>query len=791
MFKNYFKTAWRNLLKNKFYGTVNVAGLAIGLAVGIMILFWVQDEMSYDGFHKNAASIYKINSHVGSGADEQVWEGAPAPLAVFSKQSIPEVVNAVRIKPRWDQLLFTVGNKKFPEYSAAFVDSGFFSVFDFKLLKGNSSKPFADNNSVILTASLAKKYFGDEDAFGKLLTANKENYVVTGIMEDFPENSSIRYNVLFPMSLYAKQFTASGGNGEWKTIDEDLGNYFYTIYVQLQKHSSAEDVSKKITNLYWQHRPGENPKNGFFRLQSLKTVHLIAADGNESALQKVKIFLLVAVLILIIACINYVNLTTARSILRSKEVSMRKIIGAAKRQLFVQFIAESAILFVLASLLAFGIVYLCLPLYNSIAGKHLTFSVANANVWRVILCAITGTLLLSSVYPALLLSSFKPVLALKGKFSTNTGNAGLRKVLVVVQFVFSIGLITMTIIVARQLKYMKEKDLGYDKEQVFSFNLRSELYDHFDAVKNELLKQPGVQGIATSNSTVVDISSSTGDTHWEGKEANRTFLIRTNAVDENFIPLLKMKMAAGRNFSGSKADSAHFILNETAVKQAGIEDPVGKSFTLWDIKGTLIGVVKDFNYTSLRQSIEPAIFYYRPVNGKIYIKTNGKEASKAIVAAEKIWKRYSPDFPFTYSFLDEEYDRMYKADERTGNLFTVFAAVAVLISCLGLLGLATYAAQVKTKEIGIRKVLGASVANITGLLAKQLIFLVVLAFIIATPVSWMAMNKWLQNYAYRINISWWVFPITGLLAVAIAFITISFQVIKAALANPVKNLRTE
>lgn len=410
----------------------------------------------------------------------------------------------------------------------------------------------------------------------------------------------------------------------------------------------------------------------------------------------------------------------------------------------------------------------------------------------VISTAILGTLVLASVYPALLLSSFKPIQALKGKLSLGIGTTSFRKTLVVTQFVFSVSLIIATIVISRQLKYIREKDIGFDKEYVFSCDIRKELYEHADAARNELLKQPGVRGVAFSSNNIAGVNGTTGDTYWEGKAENRAFLINTMSIDAHFIPLLKMQLLEGSNFTGSKADSVHVILNETAVKETGIKDPVGKSFTLWETKGTIIRVVKDFNYASLKQKVEPAILYYRPSrNSRMFIKTTGGEASKAIAAAQKVWKQYNPHFPFDYSFLDEDFGKMYQSEQRTASLFNVFAVIAIAISCLGLFGLATYTAQVKTKEIGIRKVLGASVVNITNLLAREFIILVLIAFIIATPVSLWLMNQWLQDFAYRTNISWWIFLITGLSALGIALLTVSFQALKAALANPVESLRTE
>jgi len=791
MIKNYFKTAWRNLTKNKFYSAINITGLAIGLAVGIMILLWVQNELSYDKFHHNANNIFKINSHIGSGTSAQVWEGSQGPLLIFSKQ-IPEVVNAVRVNEIYEQLLFKYQDKKFNESKLAFVDSSFFSIFDFKLLEGNISKPFPDLNSIIITSSESKKYFGDQAATGKILTTDQGNFTISGVVSDFPENSSMQYNMLLPMGLYAEQFAASGGNGDWKTMDEDLGNYYFRIYLQLRKDASPQIVSQKLSKLYLDKRKADvDAKNNFFTLQSLPSLHLIAADGNGSRLQTVRIFLIVAILILCIACINYVNLSTARSMLRSKEVSIRKIIGAARAQLFLQFIIESLLLFIFASALSLLIIYLLLPLYNQVSGRQLLFSFSNGGVLTVVACAIIGSLALSGIYPALQLSAFKPIEALRGKLSLGIKKATFRKVLVVTQFVFSVGLIISTIVISRQLQYMRQKNLGFDKEHVFVFGLRNEQHAHFEAVRNELLKQPGVLGVASISGTIAGINGTTSDTYWDGKEKDRAFLINPNAIDKDFIPLMKMKITQGNNFTGSPADSAHFILNETAVRQAGIKDPIGKSFMLWNRKGTIIGVVKDFNYESLKTAIAPAIFYYDPSGWAMYVKTKDKEAPRAIAAAEKIWKGYNSEFPFQYSFLNDDFNRMYKDDQRTGTLFNVFAIAAILISCLGLFGLATYTAQVKTKEIGIRKVLGASVTSLVRLLSREFILLIVTAFVIATPIAWYLMSKWLRDFAYRININWWIFLVTGIVAIIIALLTVGFQAIKAAIANPVKSLRTE
>jgi putative ABC transport system permease protein len=412
-------------------------------------------------------------------------------------------------------------------------------------------------------------------------------------------------------------------------------------------------------------------------------------------------------------------------------------------------------------------------------------------MWMVIALAITGSLVVASIYPALLLSSFKPIEALKGKLSFGAGNTQFRKVLVVTQFVFSIALIIATIVISLQLKYVREKNLGYDKDHVFSFNITKGIYEHFGAIKNELLKQPGVNGITASEVSIVGVNSTTGDTDWDGKKEGFTFLIHPMGIDENYIPLFKMQLAAGKNFTGAKSDSVHVILNEAAVEEAGIKDPVGKRFVVWQTNATIIGVVKNFHYASLKQRIEPTVFFYQPANWRMFIKTNGKDANKAIAAAQAMWMKYSPDYPFSYTFVDEEYDALYKTEQRTGMLFNVFSVVAILISCLGLFGLAAYTAQVKTKEIGIRKVLGATVANIMQLLAKDFISLVVISLVIAVPIGWWAMHSWLQDFVFRINISWWIFFLAGLIAILIAVITVGMHALKAALANPVKSLKEE
>lgn len=787
MFYNYFKTAWRNLWRQRFYTSINIFGLAIGLAVGIIILLWTKDELSFDRFHAKKDHIYRVIANMGSGGNAQSWQTTPAPISVYGKKEVPEVKDAARFINNWDYSIYKTGEKQFTDLRSAYVDPSFFNIFDFKFEKGNLKNPFPDINSVLLTESTAKKFFGSENPIGKVIIAdNKDNFVVQGILADVPSNSSLKFDMLFPVERLVKAYQPGGF---WKSMNDDWGNYYCFTFFLMHDEASLAAAAKKINTIHNTHHPSpEDDAN--YTFQPLTQIHLYEADGSSSAMQSVQLFFGVAVLLLLIACINYVNLSTARSMLRAREVSVRKIIGAARKQLFAQFVLETAILFAIATALAIVIIYLLMPVYNQVAGKKNNFDITHPDVWITIGITIMGTLVAASIYPALLLSSFQPIQALKGKIKAGVSNILFRRVLVVTQFAFSVALIIGTIVIGKQLHYINSKQPGYDRSHVFQFDVR-DMDKHLDAVKAELKLHPRVKGVASANGSIVEINSTTGDTEWDGKPEKLSFLIHPLFVDAEFMSLMKLQLVAGTGFTGSPADSSHYILNETAIRETGIKDPIGKSFSLWERKGTIIGVVKDFHYASLRDKIEPAVLQYRPDNGTLYVKTNGKDAAGVIAAAERLWKQYNPGFPFEYRFLDETFDRMYRSEQRTGTLFNYFAGIAILISCLGLFGLAAYTAQIKTREIGIRKVLGATVTHVTQLLASDFLKLVLIAIVVASPVAWFVMNKWLQNFAYRADISWWVFAVAGLTALLIALLTVSFQAIKAALVNPVNSLKNE
>jgi len=788
MFKNYLKTAWRNLSKSRFYTLINIGGLSVGLTIGILLLLWIQDEFSYDSFHKNSSHIYKLENMVGTGSSRQLWSATTAPIGVLAKKQIPGVKDVVRLTYNPYYGLFKYGDKVFNEQDNHFTDPSFFSMFDFNIINGDRTNPFPDNHSIVITKSTAEKYFGNADPVGKIIVADDSiNFKVTGMINDFPKNSSIQGNMFFPMSLLAQKRYA--GNTEGKNIDNDFVQFDCDTYFLLKAGFSFNGFAKKLRDIHLRIKP-DDTDIGYVWLP-LEKMHLYHSDGSDGGIGIIRIFIIVAILILVIACINYINLSTARSLLRAKEVSLRKIVGAARWQLFMQFIVETMLLFLFAAALALVLVYFLTPVFNQVSSKNIKVDLFDYRIGKVLLLTISATLVVSSIYPAILLSSFQPIKALKGKISAGISNAAFRRVLVIIQFTFSVILITGTIVIGNQLKYIRSKQLGYDKENVLSLWMIN-MSPHLDAIKADLLKQPGVSDVTWASMNIVNYGGQTGDNSWDGKENGETLMLNPMNVDKNFIPFFKMQLLEGSNFTGDISDSMHFILNEAAVKAARLTSPVGKKFKLWKTEGTIVGVVKDFHFASMRRKIQPAIFYCQSKTfGQVYIRTKGKDAGKAIAAVQSEWKKYNPGFPFEYNFLDDRFKRLYDSEQRTGLLFDIFSGIAIFISCLGLLGLAAYTAQVRTREIGVRKVLGASVAGIMQLLAVDFIRLVIIAIVIATPVSWYFMNKWLRDFAYKINIGWFVFVLAGLLAVAIALLTISFQSIKAALANPVKSLRTE
>ncbi|MCF0065229.1 ABC transporter permease [Dyadobacter chenwenxiniae] len=787
MIRNYFKIAWRNVRSGGWYSTLNIGGLAVVLAVSLLLFWWVKDELTFDRFHSSADRIYQINARFGKGTDENTFTSTPGPVAVVARKQIPEVESVVRMG-YYPGGTFRANGKTFNEKdNLVYTETSFLEIFDgFKVLYGNEKALFPEPNSVVLTRKLATKFFGNADAVGKTFE-NIETHIsltVSAVIEDAPDNSSLRHNMYVNLEVLKN---TEPEKGERELVDENWDNYGFETYVKLGSNVRPENVAKKLTSIQASVLKGK-PNLSDYQLQPLTDIHLYPVEGNGSVMKQVSILGVVAVLLLSIGCINYVNLTTARATRRCKEIGIRKVVGAGSAQLARQLLVESLLTLGLALILSIVFLQALLPLYASLTGKSGSIiSLLDPQAWQMLVGSLAFCFLLAGIYPAVMVAKFNPIQALKGH-SGQANGAVVRKLLVVKQFALATTLIVGTFIIGSQLRFIRERDPGFKREHVFTFNGRN----FTPQFKQALGGQSSVSGISTSTDTPVNIQTGTASVDWDGKEKDRTLIMVQMGIDKDFISNFGIKILAGRDFSGSKSDSAHFILNETAVKETGIVDPVGKRFKHEGTEGTIIGIVKDFNITTIREPIWPLVMFSKPEQNYIVnVHTTGERAPAALGAAEKLWKQYLPAYPFEYTFLDANYNDLYRSEQQTGKLFNVFAGIAIVISCLGLLGLASFITEQRTKEIGIRKVLGATVLNVTTLLSKDFMKLVVVAIVIATPIAWFLMEQWLKDFAYKITIQWWMFLLAGCLSIITALLTISVQSVKAALADPVKSIKSE
>jgi putative ABC transport system permease protein len=811
MLKNYFKVALRNLIKNKAFSIINITGLACGLACFLLISIYVLDEINYDRFNQNADRIYRINSDIRFGGTDLHLPVTSDMMGATLKKDYPEVEQYTRIYNSNGPKLIRKGNSFISESQVIHADSTFFNVFTFKAIDGNTKTALNDPNTVVITEYAAKKYFGITNALGKTIETNDNNrtlYKVTAVIKDIPDNSHFNADLVFSMDNV---------NYDWGTY---LSHNFHT-YLLLRNGIDAKSFEKKfpqyinnyvltqakaIMNI---HSMDDFYKAGNkleYSLIPLTDIHLksdrsfeLSPSGN---IQYVVIFSAVALFILVIACINFMNLTTARSAGRAKEVGIRKVLGTDRRYLVGQFLCESTLMALFAFIVALGIVYLTFPLFNTISGKQLGFSyLLSLPVLPFILSIPFIVGLLAGCYPAFYLSAFQPIQVLKGRLRKGASGGGLRSVLVVFQFATSIILIIGTIVIYRQLNYIQNKKLGYNKDQVLVIDNTYALANNTAAFKNELVKNSGV--VNASYSDYLPVSNSSRNDQTFSKEAVIDSKSGLNmqywTVDDQYIPTMGIAIVKGRNFSSQlPTDSNALIINETTAKFLGYENPVGKTiYTVSDmntgtmISFSIIGVVQNFNFESLKETIGPLCMRLGKSTGLASFKIKADKASGIIKQAESLWKSMAPEIPFQYRFLDESFGEMYRAEQRIGKIALIFSSIAIFIACLGLFGLAAYIAEQRTKEIGIRKVLGASVSSIVSLLSKDFIKLVSIAFLIAAPLAGWFMYTWLQDFAYRTQLSWWIFLAAAIIALLIAVITISMQSIKAALVNPVKNLRTE
>jgi len=797
---NHLRTALRNCWKNRATNAINITGLAAGMTAAILIFLWVTNELTYDNYHPGSERIHRVTSHLGT--VKWTWETAPYPLVAAARTSLPQVEAVTFLEP-WNLTNVNIAGEFFPEKNAAYVDSAWFTIFHYDFIAGNPRNFFSSPYNLILSRTKAKKYFGDADPIGRTLRLDTIDYKIAGIIKDQPSNSSFQFDLLMPIDALLS-------NPDRLRYTNDWGNFNGQVYMRLRPGASPQAAGAAITDLYARGNLAihNNPHGTDLSLLPLKDLHFETGltSGNGAIIHAnrstVTIFSILGIFLLVIACINYVNLTTARASIRAKEVGIRKIIGAGKSSLFIQFITESLVISILALLITLAAVTLVFPAFRNLTDKQFPAPFTNPQTWSIIAVTLLAATALNGIYPALLLSSFRPLNVLRGATILKFKDAFLRKGLVVLQFTFSIILIVGTLIIQRQLNYIQHTDPGYNRSQVLSVNMSfvrqrssQERQTLTQTIRQELLGHTGISGVTVAGGSIVEIrSSSAGNLDWEGRDTAFRPTVFQLTADEDYQKVMQLQMAQGHWFdSRSPQDKHNFILNETALKTFNITTPVlGHTFRFHQDTGTLIGIVKDFHFASLHDKIQPLVIYNDDRSrATFFIRTEPGKTSQALAAARDIVKRYTPSKPFDYTFLDDQFDGLYKADQKVSTLITTFSGIAVLISCLGLFALAAFTAQQRIREIGIRKVLGATVPGIVLLLSRDFIRLVGLSILIATPIAAWALHKWLEDFAYHIPLTAGFFVTGGILALLVAILTVSTQSLKAARSNPVKNLRTE
>ncbi len=789
MFKNYFKTALRNITRQKVFSFINIAGLSVGMASAMLILLWVQNEVSHDRFHKKLDRIYSLNNRDKFNGEMLAWSATPKILAPTIKQDYPEVEEAVRVAGC--QFLFSVGNNHINE-RGDLTDPSFLKVFSFPLAEGNINTALSQVNSIVITQNLATKLFGTENAMGKIIRIDStDNFMVTGVMKNLPNNTSFDFDYLLPWSYLKK---INGDDSYW-------GNNSVQSYVLLKPGVSETAFNSKIKNITIDHTKGSgDPSTTQVFAYPLKKMWLYSKSENgqyvEGRVETVKLFGIIAAFILLIACINFMNLSTARSEKRAKEVGIRKVAGAPQQMLIAQFIGESVLIAFIAFLFALFIVELSLPAFNTLVSKQLFIDYSNIYYWLFALAFIVFTGVLAGSYPAFYLSSYKPVKVLKGTFKAAYALVTPRKVLVALQFTFAIVLIICTIIVGQQIKYAEERDTGYSRNGLVFTSLDGDISKNYLLIKNELLSSGAATAVTKSMSPITRRNSDGWGWTWTGSNESdkKTDFVRMSS-DADFVKTMGAHLLAGRDIDVYKypTDSNAVLLNEAAVKIMRLKHPLGANVNQNEEDWHVVGVIKNFIYASPYNKVQQlAVFGPAAWFNTMHFRLNPANSTKKdLQLATNVFKKYNPQYPFDYKFADEAYAKKFQEEERTGTLAALFAGLTIFISCLGLFGLAAYMAENRIKEIGVRKVLGASVMSITTLLSKDFLKLVIMSFVIASPIAWYAMSHWLSGYTYRVSISWWVFAGAGIIAVLISLFTVSFQAIKAAVANPVKSLRTE
>jgi putative ABC transport system permease protein len=790
MIQNFFRIAVRNISRHKGFTFINVTGLAVGLAASLLILLWVQDEFSFEKFNQNAENIYRVE-------EDQFYSGAryhvtvtPHPSGPVWKEKIPEIREQTRIN-RLPRILFRQEDKVFFESSIAAVDSGLLKMFSFPMLVGDPGTALNSPHSIVLTEKLARKYFGNINPIGKTITLeNKYQFMVSAVMKDLPRNSMFTFEGILPYS-FLKEVGA---------IDNSWGNNSIFTFVLLEKDAEIKAVNKKLTDIVVENNPQTTTK---FLLFPLLDIHLHGQFGfkeSKGPVIVVYIFTLIAIFVLLIACINFINLSTAKASGRGKEIGIKKVAGADQMSMIVQFMLESLLLVTIAMILALILVGLSLGLFNTISGKN--FAIANLIHLKFIISFVVVGLIagiISGIYPALYLSSFKPVTVLKGETISGKGNGRLRQILVVIQFTLSILIAIAAIFMYKQLKFMQEKDLGFDKNNLICIPMADNMKTKYYSFKSELQKETLIHGVTASMWNPVMIGSNSGGARWDGKDPDKQVLIGTNGIDYDYLRTMKMELTSGRDFSKdfpsdiAKDTTGNFLVNEEVVKIMGIGDPVGKNFRFMGLNGIIVGVLKNFHFKGADQAIEPMAFALADTRylRVILIRLTPGNIPSSLKSVEKIWKEVIPEYPLQYSFIDQDYDNLFRSQMRLTGLLKYFTILALIIACLGLYGLSSYSAERRTNEVGIRKVMGAGSFAVMYTLSKEFLLPVLISIVIAIPVGWIIVGNLLKQFAYRIEMSILVFIAIAMGAIVIAILTVSFQAYRASGTNPAEALKVE
>nr|WP_295934213.1 ABC transporter permease [uncultured Dyadobacter sp.] len=786
MLKNYLKIALRNLVKNKTFSSINILGLALGMACSLLIMLWVQDEIKMDRFHEHDTRLYSVMENQYYSGAINTYPATPGILAQNIVKDIPEIEKASQVL--WEMSpVFRVGNV-YDNEKGRYVQGDFLSMFSFGLKQGDPATALKRPDGVVISQKIADKYFKGQDPMGKAIRIdNKDEVVVTGILEEMPRYSSMKFDFLMSYDQWLK-------GTKWA---QEWGNNGPRCAVMLTKNADIDKVNVKIKNYIKTKNKDSNVELFLINYgQSYLYSNWEAGKQNGGRIEYVRMFTIVAVFILVIACINFMNLATARSVKRAKEVGLRKVVGAYKSSLIGQFMGESILITVLSLVVAIGIVAVLLPGFNTLTDKRLYLDFLDPSFLGLLLALTVITGLIAGSYPALFMSSLNPVTILKGALKFKASATYFRQGLVVFQFGLSILLILSMIVIYKQIEFIQHKNLGFSQENLLYLpDIENTMSTNFDAFKQALEGEPGIKSVARSQASPLNYGSSTMGVSWPGKDTTKQLLFNVNPVGFDFVKTMGVKLIDGRDFSPSfGTDTSNYLVNEAAAKKIGYKDPVGKELTMWGKKGKIIGLMKDFHIGSLHVAIEPLIVSLQPKKdawGVGMIRAEAGKTKQAIASIEKVFRTYNSGVPFKYHFADEEFGNLYKAETVVSKLSNYFAFLAIFISCLGLFGLAAFTAEQRTKEIGVRKVLGASVTNLVGMLSADFLKLVGVAALIAFPVAWYFLNGWLEKYAFRIDIKWWYFALAGVAALLIALLTVSFQAIKAALMNPVKSLKSE